>query len=94
MTGAELQSPDAEKLARRWGELLKVTPHRVGNEWTLQLDSGTLRVVPDTDGRGEGLTGIDIKVKDSPAVLARASQLGLAVNGHIVTACGMRMRVA
>lgn len=94
MTGAELQSPDAEKLARRWGEMLKVTPHRVGNEWTLQLDSGTLRVVPDTDGRGEGLTGIDIKVKDSPAVLARASQLGLAVNGHIVTACGMRMRVA
>ena len=39
-------------------------------------------------------TGIDIKVKDAPAVLARASQLGLAVSGHIVTACGMRMRVA
>jgi hypothetical protein len=98
MIGAELQSPDAEKLARRWGELLKVTPQSsnggTGAEWRLPLDAGTLRIVPDSDGRGEGLTGIDLKVKDLPAVLARARQMGLAVNGNVVTACGMRMRLA
>jgi catechol 2,3-dioxygenase-like lactoylglutathione lyase family enzyme len=94
MTGAELQSPDAEKLARRWGELLKVTPQSDGKAWRLPLAAGTLRVVPDSDGRGEGLTGIDLKVKDLPTVLARAQQMGLAVNGNVVTACGMRMRLA
>lgn len=93
LTGAELQSPDAEKLARRWGELLKVTPQRSGDAWLLALGAGMLHVVPDTDGRGEGLTGIDLKVKDAPAVLARARQLGLAANNNVVTACGMRMRL-
>ena len=63
MTGAELQCDDPAKLAAHWGAILDIDP-KTGNDddAALQLDNATLRFVTVTDGRGEGLGGIDLKM--------------------------------
>jgi hypothetical protein len=65
IAAAELQSPDPRALARRWSEVLGLDlldgPDGVP---IIRLDGAALRFVPDTDGRGEGLSAIDVTAID------------------------------
>lgn len=79
IVAAELQSPDPERLAERWSDILRRAVWDVEGVPTLKLDLGTLRFVPATDGRGEGLGGIDIRIP--------GRELGQSL------LCGMRVRV-
>jgi hypothetical protein len=80
MTAAELQSDDPERLARRWSEVIERPVERRDGQRVIALDDATLRFVEATDGRGEGLGGLDLTCADP----ARA---GLA------QACGIRFRL-
>lgn len=65
IVGAEVQSPDPEGLAERWGQALG----RPVTSSALLLDDGaggmgSIRFVPIVDGRPEGLGGVDIRVAD------------------------------
>jgi Glyoxalase-like domain len=75
ITAAELQVADPPATASRWAEIadLAVGSDSTGNP-TLTLDNAELRFVAITDGRGEGLGGIDVAVTDVDQVvtLARA----------------------
>jgi catechol 2,3-dioxygenase-like lactoylglutathione lyase family enzyme len=91
MSGAELQSDDHERLARRWSEVMELPLSRDGRSRpVIALDDATLRFVAAADGRGEGLAGLDLACADKPGVLARARARGLAVEGDMVVGCGMR----
>jgi len=91
MAGAELQGEDPERLARRWSEVMELPLSRDGRSGPIiALDDARLRFVPATDGRGEGLAGLDLECADKARVLARARARGLAAEGGIVVACGMR----
>ena len=91
MTGAELQSDDPERLARRWSEVTELPRSRDDRSRPLiALDDAGLRFVAATDGRGEGLAGLDLACADKAGVLARARARGLAVEAGMVLACGMR----
>jgi hypothetical protein len=57
---AELQSPDPQRLAARWSDILRRPAKQVGGLAQIELDNATLRFVEATDGRGEGLGGIDL----------------------------------
>ena len=94
MIGAELQSPDPGALAARWGEILDV-PVTTGASGAAEivLDNATLRFVDVTDGRGEGLGGVDLKAADKTAILAAANARALAVDGDSVMICGTRFRI-
>jgi hypothetical protein len=89
IVAAELQSPELERRAARWSEVLGI-PRR-GLE--IPLDEGALRFVEATDGRGEGLGGIDVAAADVPAALARARDRGLRVEDDGVSICGTRVRL-
>lgn len=94
ISGAELQSPEPERLARRWADIaeLDVVADDDGHP-TVGLENATLRFVPDSDGRGEGLGGIDLVTRDRDAVLEAAGRLDVSVSGdedHVVIA-GLRM---
>lgn len=78
ISGAELQAADPDRLARRWAEIMQRPVRRVEGQRLLDLDHGYLRFVEALDGRGEGLSGIDIKVADHDLVHGRARERGLA----------------
>jgi hypothetical protein len=80
MTAAELQSDDPERLARRWSEVIERPVERRDGQRVIALDDATLRFTEATDGRGEGLGGLDLAC----AGPARAD---------LVQICGIRFRL-
>ena len=90
IVAAELQSDDPAALAARWSAILDRPVDSSGDTPTIALDNATLRFVEATDGRGEGLGGIDVKVADVNAAIAAATARGLARNGE-VTIGGVRI---
>ena len=92
ITAAELQSPDPEALARRWADIAELDLEYDGDENpVIQLDNASLRFVPDNDGRGEGLGGIDVAVVDRDAVLRGARSRGLDHTDQMVMVAGIRV---
>lgn len=92
ISAAELQSPEPERLAKRWAEIaeLDLVDDDDGHP-TMAFENATVRFVPDTDGRGEGLGGIDLITEDRDAVLEAADKLDCAVSDDEVAIAGMRM---
>ena len=94
IAAAELQADEPEALAARWGAIMDTAPIPGRDGWPeLVLDNATIRFVPITDGRGEGLGGIDVAVHDHAAVEAVARERGLAVGDRLVMVGGMRVRL-
>ena len=94
IAGAEIQAHDPAKMARRWADVL-AAPEPVGLSDSVELAVGhsTVRFVPVRDGRGEGLSGIDVAMADRAAALESARRLGLPVAGDQITICGTRFRL-
>lgn len=88
---AEVQAADPGAMAERWGEVLGLARRRDG--LSLQLDGGEIRFVTAMDGRGDGLRGFDVKVRNPAAVRARAEVRGnLDAHGAVVL-CGTRVNL-
>ena len=96
MTAAELQSDDPSGMAARWSEVLEIP---VGSDPdghpTVALDDATLRFVEATDGRGEGLGGLDVATVDRGHVVttARHHELEVSEDESVVMLCGVRFRL-
>lgn len=80
MTAAELQSDDPDRLARRWSEVMERPVQTRDGERVIALDDATLRFMEATDGRGEGLGGLDLACADS-------------TRAGLVQICGIRFRL-
>ena len=94
IAAAEVQVGDPAKVAARWSEITAVdlTADGAGHP-ALVLANATVRFVPATDGRGDGLGGIDLTVVDRAAALAAAEQRGLMAADGSIRLCGMRVRL-
>lgn len=92
ISGAEIQSPEPDVLARRWADMaeLDVTEDAAGNPG-MELDNASLRFVEERDGRGEGLSGIDVVTEDRDAVLAGAKSRNCYINDDEVAVAGLRV---
>ncbi len=77
ITAAEVASPEPERLARRWGELLDQPVTAEGEGFAIALEPGRLRFVP---GPAERLMGFDVEAADR----ARA--------GERLDLCGVTLR--
>lgn len=91
ISGVELQSDRPDELARRWSTIIEtpvVTDAR-GNP-ALALENASIRFVAATDGRGEGLGGVDLRAVDREAVLAAARARRLPIEDNAVTVAGTR----
>ncbi len=85
LTSVELQGPDPETLARRWGEVLGLPVEALDDGFALAMDLSTIRFVPARDGRGEGVSALEVLVRDKAEVLARARSRGcLNAEGQVV----------
>ena len=87
-TGVELQSPDPVGLAELWGNVAGLPVARDGAELNMAFNNATVRFVAESDGRGPGLSGIDIKVADRDHVLREAKARGCYVSDDRVDICG------
>jgi hypothetical protein len=89
IVGVEVQSLEPEKLANRWAEILDANAEPSGSGFSIALDNSTyVRIIPAVDGRGDGISGVDLEVNDKDAVLAKAKEAGAACDGDCVTICG------
>ncbi|MBM4204509.1 MAG: hypothetical protein FJ194_10225 [Gammaproteobacteria bacterium] len=91
IVAAEVQADDPRQVAARWSEISQIPLASDG--LTLPLDNAKVRFVPCTDGRPEGLGGIDIQCTDKAAILAAAKKRGLKLDGDTLMLCGMRVKL-
>ena len=90
---AEVQCADPAEVARRWAEIAQLDLDSSDGMHIMPLDNAQVRFVPCTDGRPEGLGGIDLAANDADAILAAAEARGLVTGSRQVALCGMRMNL-
>ena len=88
--GVELQSEDPLELAELWSRVIGNPVSRDGAEFHIDLNNAVLRFVEAQDGRGPGLGGLDITVRDRAQILAKARERNCYVNDDRVDVCGTR----
>ncbi len=89
ITGAELQADNPAAMVGRWGEVLGVEPAAAGpGTYELEVNGATIRFVPVSDGRGEGLRGLMVNTADGGRILAVAEERGLETTDDAVQICG------
>jgi hypothetical protein len=94
LLAVEIQGPDPESLALRWSKVLERPLARdAAGAPEIRLDFGSIRFVRDTDGRGEGLGGVDLRAAKRAAIFAEARERGYEVAKDTATVCGTRFRV-
>mgnify|MGYP001192206706 FL=1 len=90
LTGVELQSDDPQRDAEQWGAIAGITVEQTADSYRLPMANGELRFVPDIDGRGAGLTGVDLTVIDRQQILEAAKAINGYHDDHCVELCGTR----
>ena len=86
--GVELQSDDPGALAQLWSRVSGIALDNNGGDLCLPLNNVNLRFVEAVDGRGAGLSGIDLVVNNRQHILAAARERGCYVSDHVVSICG------
>ncbi len=90
IVAAEIQCDDPATVANRWGEIAQLP---VTDDLTIALDNATLRFVPCTDGRPEGLGGIDVACADASAVLEAAEAKNVRSGDSQIYLGGVRINL-
>ena len=87
----ELQGHDPIEIAELWGHVTDLPVTRDGAVLSMALNNVALRFVEATDGRGPGLGGIDLAVRDRDRILAAAKARNCYVSDDRVDVCGVRL---
>ena len=89
IVSVDIQGDHPETLAQRWSAVLGLQVDMMAGVPTIGLDNATLRFTVATDGRGEGLAGIGVRVQNGPALIAAASARGCRVDDAMVMLGGI-----
>ena len=91
--GVALQSSEPPALARLWADVAGLDVEDADGEPYLQLANARIRFTLDVDGRGPGLSEIDLRMNDRARAVARARARGLACTDDEIEICGTRFRL-
>lgn len=94
IVGLEVQSKDPGALAARWSRMLDISSKQE-NDSSFRMNfekDHIVKIVPDSDGRGEGISGFEVLVKDEAAFLDRAKELGYSIDRSGVRVAGITIR--
>jgi hypothetical protein len=90
--GASVQTSDPSATAARWSEIIGRPVIDPGDgRFEIPLEDGTLRFVAAEDGRGDGVAGFDVAVRDSSKVIEAARARGLETGDDHVMVGGVRI---
>lgn len=93
-SAVELQAADPRGLAERWSSIAEIPLRKDSRDRIeMPLENASVRFVEATDGRGEGLGGVDIVVADRARLLAQAAARGRKVSDDQVMVCGVRFNL-
>jgi hypothetical protein len=93
LNAVELQSPDPVATAELWGKLLDRPVKSEKGTLHIPLDMGDIRFVEATDGRGPGVSALDVKVKDKAKVLAAAKARDRQLGPSQIQVVGCRINL-
>jgi hypothetical protein len=93
IVGAEMQGDDPDAISQSWAAALGLAREAAAYGWRIPVEGGELRFVTPRDGRGEGLAGFDVKVRDPAAVKRAAEARGLTDASGEVVLCGAHVRL-
>ena len=88
--GVEMQSDEPDEVAALWGKVAGLPVEEEAGSSTIWFNNLGLRFVKASDGRGDGLGGIDIAVADRESMLREAKARGCYRSDHQVDICGVR----
>jgi hypothetical protein len=91
ITAVELQCEDPGAMARRWAQVLGREAREVATGMQINLDRGAIRFVDATDGRGVGVGGFDVAVRDTDRLRAAARERQLEIENDHIVVCGVRI---
>ena len=92
IAAAEVQCDDPDGVAARWSEIAQIDLSGPARR-SLPLDNAEIRFVPCTDGRPEGLGGIDLACADPQAALQAAEARSARTGDRQIHLCGMRINL-
>jgi hypothetical protein len=93
IAAAEVQCDDPQAVAPRWAGIAELPVAVQDGHPTLVLDNASVRFVPCTDGRPEGLGGIDLLTADRHAILKAAAAHAAVTGPRQIQLCGMRINL-
>lgn len=100
ISGVAIQAADPTSMAARWSEVLGVPAQQdARGQWHIPFvdtatdSAGVVRFVDIEDGRGEGVSEIDLKTVDARPVVERARALGLETGEDHVCLGGVSFRL-
>jgi hypothetical protein len=93
MPSVEIEAPDVEEIAQRWGQLTERSVQDAGNGVRrIALDEGTIDFLPAA-GREAVFSGINLEAADPRAIYAAAEAQGCPASDGTVSVCGVRFRI-
>lgn len=92
ISGVDIQAIEPEQIANRWGEAFNCEIREAGTKLVLQLENGVVNFEAATDGRGDGVCGLQFEVLDGTAIKAAAASHNLPWQGNELQVCGTRFR--
>lgn len=93
IAAAEIQCDDPAWVASKWCEIAQLPVVERDGHPTMTLANAAVRFVPCTDGRPEGLGGIDVLTNDKAAIVTAAKSRGLVTGTDQIMLCGMRVNL-
>ena len=88
-SGVELQGNDPLELGELWAKVAGLDLEHRGDHFAMEFNNATIRFVEANDGRGPGLSGLDVKVADRQQLLEKAEARGALVSEDQVDICGV-----
>lgn len=92
IVAADVACADPAAVAERWSRLLLAERRTDGDGTTVGLDDATIRFLPITDERGDGIVGVDVSSPDPDQVLELADRARLPVEDGRALVGGLWIR--
>lgn len=90
--GVQIQTSTPRETAERWSRIVGFPViDTIEGSVEIPLEAGWIRFSEATDGRGDGVAGIEFIVTSVETVLDNARAAGLATDGNEFTVCGTRV---
>ena len=93
LTAVEIQADNPDAVAERWAQVLDQPVESINGVPAVRLDNADIRFVPETDGRGLGISAIDVRPADRDNILAMADKMGLRQEDGQIMLCGVRVNL-